>query len=205
MLSYYKFRTEISNEFGVSEGAVRNWIKKALAEEIDLELTEVNSKKLILKNQKNYNLMKALAEEGKKYKSLEDREVVLVDETAYNHLDKNQVIDVLDSLESSKSIPHKYFYLNGGADYWEDFYKTSLKDSQYTTSHSDLYYFENCYHLIKDNFHKFEKINIVDIGQGNGEPVLGLLKKIISRRNFKLLHSYRYKSKDVRLCQKTHL
>ncbi len=45
---------------------------------------------------------------------------------------------------------------------------------------SDLYFFENAFNLINDQFSNFSKINIVDIGVGNGSPALPLLKKLES-------------------------
>ena len=104
MLNYYKNNTEVGSEFGVSEGAVRNWIRKTTDKIYNLELIVVRDKERILKTEGNALILQKLSEEGKKYKSLEDREVVIVPKESYKHLTSNQVTSfgtITTSLSSS--------------------------------------------------------------------------------------------------------
>jgi Histidine-specific methyltransferase, SAM-dependent len=187
MLDYYNSRYDIAKIFGVSEGSVRNWIKKAINKEVHLQLVDVNGVKHILKNEHNLTIINELVEKGRKHKPLDTREVVQVDKEIYKVLDDNQLIELINLLETSKNIPHKFAYINGGADLWEKFYKRSLEDQTYQTTHSDLYFFENQYKLIKDTVNTDRKVNIIDIGGGNGEPAIPLLRQL---QKDKLLNSY---------------
>jgi 2-polyprenyl-3-methyl-5-hydroxy-6-metoxy-1,4-benzoquinol methylase len=187
MLDYYSSRYEIAKIFGVSEGAVRNWIKKTLNKEIHLQLTEVNGVQNILKNEHNWLIMTEQAEKGKKHKHLELRQEVAVSNDLYEILDDSQLVELVNSLEINQTIPHKLAYLNGGADLWEKFYERTLQDTTYQTTSSDLYFFENQYRLIKDTLGTDKKVNVVDIGGGNGEPAMPLLRQL---QQDNLLNSY---------------
>lgn len=187
MLDYYSSRYEIAKIFGVSEGAVRNWIRKTLEKEIHLQLTEVDGVQHILKNEHNWLIMTEQAEKGKKHKHLELRQEVIVSDELYEILDESQLVELINSLEVNKTIPHKLAYLNGGADLWEKFYERTLQDTTYQTTSSDLYFFENQYRLIKDTISTDRKVNVVDIGGGNGEPAMPLLRQL---QQDNLLNSY---------------
>jgi uncharacterized SAM-dependent methyltransferase len=178
MLPYYKSRVEVANEFKISEGTVRNWIKRTVAKELNLELVIVKDKYLIVRNLKNHAIMEKLAQDGQKFKPLENREVIIVPESSCKHLTIEQKTSLIVNLEVDKSISQKFNYLNHGSEYWNALYKTSLEEGTYTMALSDLYFFENAFNLINDQFSAFEKINIVDIGIGDGNPVLPLLKKL---------------------------
>ncbi|WP_339381078.1 class I SAM-dependent methyltransferase [Brasilonema sp. UFV-L1] len=155
--------------------------------EIYLQLTEVDGVQHILKNEHNWLIMTEQAEKGRKHKHLESRQVVTVSDELYKILDDNQLIGLINSLEVSKKIPHKLVYLNKGADLWEKFYERTLQDTTYQTTSSDLYFFENQYRLIKDTINTESKINVVDIGGGNGEPAMPLLRQL---QQDNLLNSY---------------
>lgn len=204
MLDYYSSRYEIAKIFGMSEGAVRNWIKKAQNKEIHLQLTEVEGVQHVLKNDHNWMVMNELAEKGRKFKHLESRKHIEAGEEIYNILDEKQLVELINSLEIDKTIPHKFAYLNGGADLWEKFYNRSLQDTTYQTTSSDLYFFENQYRLIKDTIATDRKINIVDIGGGNSEPAMPLLRQL---QKDELLNSYTAIdiSQDMLEYSKTHL
>jgi uncharacterized SAM-dependent methyltransferase len=187
MLDYYSSRYDVAKIFGVSEGAVRNWIKKSLDKTMHLQLTEVEGVQHILKNEHNWAVMTEQAQKGKKNKHLELRQRVTVSEELYQILDESQLVELINSLEVNRSIPHKLAYLNGGADLWEKFYERSLQDTTYQTTSSDLYFFENQYKLIKDTLNTDRKVNVVDIGGGNGEPAMPLLRQL---QQDNLLNSY---------------
>lgn len=180
MLSYYKSRVEVANQFKVSEGTIRNWIKRSLAKELNLELVIVKDKYLITRNLKNQAIMDNLAQDGKKYKPPQPREVIVVSESSCSHLTIEQKTSLIANLEIDKSISQKFNYLNSGGEHWSKFYQTSLEQGTYSMALSDLYFFENAFNLINDQFSNFSKINIVDIGVGNGSPALPLLKKLES-------------------------
>lgn len=187
MLDYYSSNNEIAQIFGVSEGAVRNWIKKALNKEINLQMTLVESIQRILKSEHNWMLLSELAHKGKRHKNPDFKQAVTVSEELYSVLDDEQLVELINSLEVEKTIPHKFAYLNGGADLWEQFYKRSLQDTIYQTTSSDLYFFENQYKLIKETLNPDRKVNVVDIGGGNGEPAMPLLRQL---QQDNLLNSY---------------
>lgn len=178
MLDYYSSRYEVAKMFGVSEGAVRNWIRKAQNKEIPLQTIEIGNVEHILKNEHNWHVMSEMSAKGRKHKHHEDKQSVLVDKRIYDIVSDNQLVELINAVEVSKTIPHKFVYLEGGADLWESFYKKSLQENNYKYSSSDHYFFETQHRLIQDTIGRKSKINVVDIGGGNGEPAIPLLQKL---------------------------
>ncbi len=116
MLSYYKSRVEVANQFKVSEGTIRNWIKRALTKELNLELVIVKDKYLIVRSLKNQAIMEQLTQDGKKYKPPQPREIIIVPESSCSHLTIEQKTSLIANLEIDKSISQKFNYLNSGGE-----------------------------------------------------------------------------------------
>lgn len=201
MLPYYKSRTEITKEFGVSEGAIRKWIKKTLNKELNLELQEIEGKFYISKSDHNRSLLKEQAQISRKYKSSEDKIILYPSKTFYQIFSKEQIIALSNSIEADRTIPNKYSYFDVGADYWESFYNKTLKNGSFIASKSDLYYFENAYNLIKDNFGN-KKINVVDIGSGNAESVLPFVQRLEQESLLNSFTAEDYSASMIKYAQK---
>ena len=183
MLAYYKSRTEITREFGVSEGAVRNWIRRAIDKKLSLQLTELNDTQYVLKNSHNYNLIHLLVAKGQKFRPNESRLTVTVPDQVYDILDETQIHALMADLKANKNIPLKFTYLGDGSDNWH----TLMSQHDYGYNLKDEYLLEQAYNLILDNYKEGTKFNIIDIGCGTAEPVMKFLSRLNSESK---LNSY---------------
>lgn len=187
MHDYYKTNTEVAKEFGVAESTVRNWLKRAIDQDLNLQILEVESNFKILKNSHNQSLIQQLIEQGRKHRSLDLRAEVQVDEKLYDILSSNQLLTLINSLRVKREIPLKYAYLNFGADIWDRFYKSTSEVSPYSTHSSDVFLLDKLYGLMIEHFKSGQKVNLIDLGCGNGFPVIPLLNRL---NEANLINSY---------------
>lgn len=180
MQEYYRSNVEIAKEFGLAESTVRKWIKRALAGDMNLQLIEVKDKQKILKNEHNRLLLEDLSEKARSIRTTDQLEVIEASEELEDYFSKRQILALINSIEVLQEIPIKYIYIGKGAGFWDKMYNKSVTTatSSYQSHSSDIMILETLYTFIIKHFRKFPKINIVDIGQGNSEPVIPLLKKL---------------------------
>jgi uncharacterized SAM-dependent methyltransferase/transposase-like protein len=178
MPDYYKTNTEVAKEFGVAESTVRNWLNRAIDKELNLQIEMVDAKFKLLKNSHNQSLIRQLIEQGRKHRSSNLREEVQVDDKLYDILNRNQLLTLINSLRVKREIPLKYAYLNFGAEIWDKFYKSTSQSSPYSTHSSDVFLLDKLYELISEHFQAGQKLNMIDLGCGNGFPVIPLLQKL---------------------------
>ena len=174
MLAYFKSRTEITLEFGVSEGAVRNWIRKAVEKKINLQLIEINNTQYILKNNHNYNLMHILVAKGKKFRPNESQLTITIPDEVYDLLSETQVQSLMADLKANKNIPLKFTYLGEGAAVWDNL----MNRHNYGYNLKDAYLLEQSYRLILDQYKDNVRFNIIDIGCGGGDPLVKFLQNL---------------------------
>ncbi|MBC7406138.1 MAG: L-histidine N(alpha)-methyltransferase [Candidatus Parcubacteria bacterium] len=176
MLAYYKSRTEITREFGVSEGAVRNWIRKAIDGKLSLQLIELNNTQYILKNSHNFNLIHLLVAKGQKFRPNESRLTVTVPDEVYNILDETQIHALMADLKANKNISFKFAYLGDGSKNWH----TLMRQYDYGCNQKDAYLLKQSLNLILDHYNDDTVFNIIDIGCGTAEPIFQFLTDLKS-------------------------
>jgi len=172
---------EVSRLFRVAPTTVTNWIEYASQGKNDLKVAELGKKILILDTLSNRRILKKLAEEAQKYKSKSSFKEIEPKTELYKIFMEDQVIDIITNIEMYKEIPHKYVYFNGGAEAWNQYVKAVLKSDEPITIKDTIkalrFDQEYIYSLVK----KYPKINVIDIGPGNAEPVKELLSFLHSK------------------------
>lgn len=168
----------ISKQLGVAHPTVARWVEAALKKENNLQLHQVNNKYYIIDNLHNEAEMLKLKTNAEKYRNKIAFEKITASEDLKDILNESQVIELITSLENKKSIPLKFTYLNGGAKLWDLYVKKMVNNTDYYLDEisslmgTSLDYFS---FRLKD----YEKVNIIDIGPGNGytiKPLIDALK-----------------------------
>lgn len=173
--NYYTTNTEIAKKYGVSEGAVRNWVKAAKEEKNNLQLEKKKNKYFVKNTEHNKLVLLQLAKKGKVYKKSTSRKVIFLESEFYKIFTKEQVIEIIYNLKQ-KQIPVKFTYFDVGAGCWD--YYVNSNSRLYTDELKGLETIKASIEYIKIRLRGFKKVNILDIGTGNGLPIKLLLSKL---------------------------
>jgi uncharacterized SAM-dependent methyltransferase len=183
MPSYYKKQVEIAREFGVSEGTVTNWIKGAEEGKNNLQIEITNGKSRIVDNEHNEAEMTRLASEGKKHRSNLNFKRTQADKLLYEIFSEEEISEMINDLEFKKQINLKFCYKNIGTKYWDEFYMSNSSPIRKEVSQRIINIVHESLNIQKTN----SKVNIIDIGPGNGYPVKDVLKELLESKS---LHKY---------------
>lgn len=169
---YFK-NVELSEIYHVSEGAVRRWIEGARQGRLDLQLYEHNGRDHIANTAKNKRIIEGLIARNKKFSKA--HKVTTPNSVFYSLYTPRQIIDIAVNLDMHREIPLQYDYFGEGAQ-WFDAYSHRLWEEQEAnalTATVDLLgaNADNLRSLLGG----YERVNVIDIGVGNGLPVKELL------------------------------
>lgn len=185
-MHYYK-NIELTKLYPVSEKAVRNWIDSALKGKSTLQLVENGGKQYIANTTQNQRIIQELIERGKKYKNSLGFKQVEPRADFYKIFSQQQILDIISNIEVHQEIPYKYSYFNGGAHVW-DKYSARLEQED---GHNTL---KDTIELLTDNLPNIDRfigarkrVNVIDLGVGNGRPLKELLAHLKKRG---VLHRY---------------
>lgn len=179
-MKYFK-NTELAKLYKVSEKSVRNWIESAHAGKNDLQLHEEKDKSYIANTTKNNQLIGELVEKGKKFKNSRGFKVITPTKEFYSLYDQTQVFDIISNLTIHHEIPTVYTYADGGAKYWDE-YAERLRDEQtpnILTKTIEL--LESTSGNVDTLIPDAKKINVIDLGPGNGLPIQATLSRLIKQ------------------------
>jgi len=158
---------------------VRNWISAAQEGKLELQLYEDKGKSWVANTTKNSALIDKLVEKGKKFKNSRSSRTVSPTKYFYESFSDSQILDIISQLTKYNEIPTQYTYVDGAAKYWDD-YATRLYEEQVpnilTQTVNLLQATANTIdHLIDTD----RKVNVVDLGPGNGIPVKDTLERLL--------------------------
>ena len=173
-MKFYK-NIEIAQEYGISLPTVGNWIKDTLSGKKQLELIENNNRDYIAKTDANTKLMQQYVSQGFKYKPLNSRVIAEPDKDYIKYLTDKQLIEIKKGILDKKLIDIKYSYIDGGAILWDDMYEISGgSPSTYEPYNKmNILTIPRILELLGT-----KKINIIEIGAGNGKPLLEFLHSL---------------------------
>jgi uncharacterized SAM-dependent methyltransferase len=179
-VKYFK-NTELAKLYNVSEKSVRNWIQAAQDGKLELQLYELNGKFTVANTSKNIALIESLVEKGKKFKNSRGHRVTTPDPKFYELYNQKQILDIISSITIHNEVPLQYGYSDGGASYWDQ-YATRLfneKTSNILKKSIEMLdlSLKNIEHLIEGR----TRINVVDLGPGNGLPIRNILSYLVDR------------------------
>src|SRR6266545_2689539 len=183
-MKYFK-NTELAKLYHVSEKSVRNWIESARTGKLDLQLFEAKDKSYVANTASNARLIEELVQNGKKYKNKRGFREVSPTKKFYEMYDQKQILDIISSLTIHHEIPLQYTYVNGGADYWDQYAKRLISEQTPNLLVRTLELLD----VSSDNIDRLvsgrSKVNVVDLGPGNGLPIRPTLARLLEQGKLK--------------------
>ena len=175
----YAKQVDVAREFGVTEATVHNWIKSAEAGNNNLHIRKSGGKKFILKDAHNIAEMMRLKERGRKHASNLNEMITHVHEEELQEMigAKNMVM-LYNILSLHNHVPMKFSYLGDGAGYWDDYYQ------QTNFGERDVESLEKVYKVLYGYLERYDKVNVIDLGCGNGSTVIDFVKKLEDHNKF---------------------
>ncbi len=213
--SYFK-NTELASEFSISSVSIGRYIEQAVNGGNKIQVINVRGKFRIKRNDFNYNVIKELTSDEKRFKNKGIQNTYHVNQDLYSIFNKKQLLEILSNLENKKYIPLKYAYFTSQKDWWPN--NSVEKDSnlhQQESLHSNLmdqlFYIKNyCKELdcklniiqmgtsykniSKDFINDLVKNNlihsyiIVDLNANSLESEVNELHKILDKSQVKMIH-----------------
>jgi hypothetical protein len=184
-MKYFR-NTELAKLYNVSEKSVRNWIEAAQSGKLELQLHKNNGKNYVASTARNEFLIKKIVEKNKKYKNTRGFRTIHPTEMFYEIYNQDQILDIIANLTTYKEIPTFYSYSDGGANYW-DSYANRLMDEPVTNILNatiklldlNAEYIDS---YIKNVAGKDSKVNVIDLGPGNGLPIHPTLQRLLKQK-----------------------
>lgn len=179
-MHYFK-HSELVEKYHVSLKTVHNWIDAAKNGKVDLKLYKHNGRTYIANITDNVRTIENLANKGKKYRNSLHHKVISPKPEFYDIFDRRKILDIIRSINIHREILDEFNYFDEGAEDWDKWVK-SLEDETAPN------YLGGTRTLLRDNFTTIDKlsesytrVNVIDIGAGNGFPIRELLEHLVGQ------------------------
>lgn len=185
-MNFYK-NVEIARKYNVSVDTVANWITGSLERKNELELFIKNKRAFILKTASNQAILQHLSDRSKKFKNKKYLKKIYPSPELFETYNDEQIMDLISILESHRELDLKFFYFKNGSTYWDDLYNRSLMHNGFSIPRNTEEILNISKEILLNIMNKFEKVDVIDIGVGNGKHITNLLKLLQSN---KILNKY---------------
>lgn len=176
-MKYFK-NTELAKLYHVSEKSVRNWIEAAETGKLELQLFDKNDKNYIANTSKNILTIEKQVEKGKKFKNTRGFKNIYPGKRFYETFSQKQIFDLISNLTIHREVPLCYTYVDGGADFWDKYANRLVKEEIPNLLNSTVDLLEGNFEQLKKQLGN-RKINVIDLGPGNGLPIRNLLTHLL--------------------------
>lgn len=180
----YFSNKEVVEKYNISQPTLFKWLKNAQAGKNNLVLQKVNKTYKITKNEQNISELERLYLEAQKFKNKIALEKITPSPEFFEIFSHRQIVEIINDLEMNREINLKFNYFKDGAKIWD---KIVSKNSDYKTTPRNIQTLLNSIPFLVKKISKFNQINIVDIGCGNGLATLEFVKYFQAK---KLLNKY---------------
>jgi len=177
-MKYFK-NTELAKLYNVSEKSIRNWIDAAQAGKLELQLYEEKGKFFVANTSKNTSVIEEHAAKGKKFKNTRGFRTISPSTEFYETYTQEQILDVISNLTAYHEIPTVYTYADGGAKYWDDYAKRLVNEPTPSLLRGTIELLKDTADYVDRLLESYEKVNVVDLGPGNGLPVRSTLERLL--------------------------
>lgn len=177
---YFK-KAELAETHHVSEKTVTNWIREAKDGKLDLELHEEHGRAWIANTTSNIELIEQLVEKRKKFRNSRGIKTITPKPEFYELYKQDQIFDITSSLDMYHEVMTDYTYFNGGAEYWELYVQRLAVEKIPNLLTSTIKQLKANQGYIDDLTSRYKRINVVDIGPGNGLPVKEFLQHLLDQ------------------------
>ncbi|HSX05669.1 MAG TPA: L-histidine N(alpha)-methyltransferase [Candidatus Saccharimonadales bacterium] len=177
---YFK-KADLAQTYHVSEKTVTNWIREAKDGKLALELYEKQGRAWIANTTRNITLIEQLVEGRKKFRNSRGIKEITPKQQFYQLYNQQQIFDIASSLDTYHEIPLEYAYFDGGADYWDRYVERLATEEMPNFLTSTIKQLRTSQSYIDDLTSRYKRVNIIDIGPGNGLPVKELLQHLLDQ------------------------
>lgn len=176
---HYFTNTNIADLYNVSKGTVTNWINSSQENKNNLQVVKVNNKFRIIKNSHNESEIARLKQIGEIHKNKSFHSVVTPDSIFYKIFNEEQVIEIINSLETPHIIPLKFRYLNEGAKLFDKMVIDGLEKGYFPYPDKESNLLSQALNTIQEKIKNYDQVNIIDVGPGNGLVVKDLISHLL--------------------------
>jgi SAM-dependent methyltransferase len=179
-MKYFK-NTELAKLYNVSEKSVRNWIQSAQEGKLGLELHNTGGRFYVANTSQNTFAIEQLVKKGKKYRNSRGTKRIKPDPGFYQKYSLEEIHDIISNIDIRHEVPHKYSYYGEGAKEWDEYTNKMAKQPypNLLTSTVDLLRLSHEY--IEELIHDYTKVNVIDLGVGNGYPAKDFVKWLLDK------------------------
>jgi uncharacterized SAM-dependent methyltransferase len=179
-MKYFK-NTELAKLYHISEKSVRNWTEAAQLGRLRLQLHEHNGKHFIANTPQNTVVIENLVQRGKKYKNARGVKKLEPKPEFYEYFDSKQILDIISNLTVHNETPLQYTYVDGGANDWDRYATHLASETAPNVLNNTIIALDMLDKDIHDLLKQYDRINVVDLGPGNGMPIRPMLEKLLAQ------------------------
>lgn len=177
---YFK-HSQLAEDYKVSLKTVHNWIDAAKQGKLELQLHEENGRTYIANTPANNIVLDNVAMKGKKYRNGIHHKVVTPKPAFYETYTRRQILDIVANLSIHREIPQQYNYFDGGAHYWVEWVEKMNKEAAPNILKGTVELMQANLEPLDQLLKGRKRINVIDIGVGDAEPVKYLLGHLLEK------------------------
>lgn len=178
-MQYFK-NSELAETYHIHKTTIANWIEAANDGKLSLTLHESRGRRYhIAKTTANVAVIERLVADRKKHAP--NRKVVRPAPRLYKYYSKAQIADIISSLTVHREIPSQYSYIDGGAEYWDRYAQRIMGLDTPNSVRSTVQLLESNLVNLDGLLGGHQKVNVVDLGVGNGLPIRGVLAHLLQQ------------------------
>lgn len=177
---YFK-KNEIVETYHVSVKTVANWIRDAKDGKLGFELHSEGSKAWIANTTSNISLIEQLVADRRKYRNTRSVKTASPTPEFYKLYNSKQIFDISTSLDIYREIPFQYGYFDGGAALWDMYAQRLAAENSPNHLTAAIKLLSTSQGYIDELISTYKRVNVIDIGAGNGLPVKDFLGRIQSQ------------------------
>lgn len=177
----YFENTKLAQEHHVSLMTVHNWIKAAKQGKLNLTLhTEGNSVR-IKNTAANTELIKQLVAERRKFRNSRGVKTISPRGEFYKIYNQEEAYNIANSLDVYREIPREYNYFGEGASNWDRYAQRMAGEATANNLKNSIFLIAQNQDYLDKQLSPYSKINVIDLGPGNGLPVRPLLTHLLDQ------------------------
>lgn len=180
-MKYFK-NTELAELYHVSEKSIRNWLEASQQGKVNLQLAKANNRFYVANTSANATILEQLAQKGKRFKNSRGQRTIRPAAEFYKLFGPRDIFNIISNLDVYHEIPLEYSYFDGGARIWDAYVQKLSADGNSNILSNTVQLLELNETYLDILLAGCDRINVVDIGPGNGYPVRSFLERLITKR-----------------------
>jgi uncharacterized SAM-dependent methyltransferase len=185
MSKIYIETKELLSKYGVSNVTVAKWIRETQIGLTGLKYEIVGKRCKFLDIVENWFILDKLGEEAATKRSMIFSEEITPSKEFYEIFSYSEILEIIRDLRIRNMINFKFSYKGQGGRYWNNFYNENYISKIYQApvwTEEILNYYSP---ILINKLKEYNTVNLIDLGPGNGKPVLKFIQKLNTQTNLK--------------------